>query len=103
MDEEGLFILFAMRWAKRINSKDCIFETDCVEAFSLIQCFGGSVHYTGRSWIVECSNLLFDKCKWFLSLIRRESNIVADSLAKKTDVERWSWLSLDAVCHGPFS
>lgn len=97
VDAEGLSILFAMRWAKKYNLKQCSFETDCANAFSLIHCFGGDVLHNSMSWIAECANLLILESKWSLSLIRREANSVADKLAKKAVAEKWSWLSDDGV------
>lgn len=83
-----------------------MFETDCAEAFSLIQRFGAKFN-PERRWISECANLLQLHHCWNLSLVRREANGAADSLAKKAVSDSligglgvFLWLSLYslAIC-----
>lgn len=40
VDAEGLALLKAMQWAPDLDLQECSFETDCQEAFKLIQEFG---------------------------------------------------------------
>lgn len=93
---EGLALLYAMRWANKLNIIECSFETDCIKVFNLIQGHSGWSPYA-EPWTAECATLLYRNETWVLSVIRKEANRVADALAKKADIQRCSWSSTDVV------
>ncbi|KAL9690905.1 hypothetical protein QQ045_011317 [Rhodiola kirilowii] len=85
--------------AERMNLKMVIFELDSAEVFIAIQS-RPSLIGRGAEWMSSSKHLLGKNSHWFLSLIPREANSVADKLAKKAKERAWLWRNRDAIPFG---
>ncbi|CAM8948389.1 unnamed protein product [Rhodiola kirilowii] len=93
---EVLAILRAMEWAGAKGWHKCIFETDCVEAYSIISQLkvgAGSEADMARS----CQRRLLEEDAWSVVLVHREANALADLIANKARRESWGWNSVVAL------
>ncbi|KAL9686061.1 hypothetical protein QQ045_023516 [Rhodiola kirilowii] len=96
LEVEGKAILQSMVWATKQGISHCIFETDSAEAFSIISLRRCRVSQLPR-WALRCIHILESKAWWRLSLVRREANLYADSLAKLAKEKSWRWNSFTAL------
>ncbi|KAL9683157.1 hypothetical protein QQ045_014973 [Rhodiola kirilowii] len=100
-EAETCSLLRSLEVAEERNLKKVIFELDCAEVFTAIH---GRPRLVGRGvdWISRCKCLLGRNSHWFLSLILREANSVADKLAKRAKEGEWRWRNLNAIPFGVF-
>ncbi|KAL9665564.1 hypothetical protein QQ045_020985 [Rhodiola kirilowii] len=93
---EGLAVLTGMKLAQRVGYTSVVFQIDSADVFKAL-CFGIGGGEWCMSWMEEASRLLERNVGWSMALISRESNVMADFLARKARQECWSWLSLLAI------
>ncbi|KAL9669538.1 hypothetical protein QQ045_007085 [Rhodiola kirilowii] len=86
----------SLELTESMGLKRVIFELDNAVVFNAIQNRSSSAMVVaGR--LSRCRHLLGRNSCWFLSLIPREANAVADKLAKKAKGGVWRWTNLEAI------
>ncbi|CAM8905994.1 unnamed protein product [Rhodiola kirilowii] len=93
---EGRALLISLRLADRVKAATAIFEVDSLEVYRAIT-IGAGVGEWCFSWLQCALMLLQENSGWSIRFAPRESNQVADYLAKKASSQHWKWSCLDAI------
>ncbi|RZC50485.1 hypothetical protein C5167_018906 [Papaver somniferum] len=80
---EALAALAAIKWAKAEAVQNLHLEGDCLNVVNAINGSLGSVKWTNNNVIQDCRKLLEGFTNWICTFVHRESNEVANNLAKK--------------------
>ncbi|KAL9666879.1 hypothetical protein QQ045_001223 [Rhodiola kirilowii] len=95
---EGLALMEAMKLAATLGNHHVIFETGCKELFMSIN-YKTLTQALNDNWYKQITMALDHNSNWMLSFVRvrREDNAAADTIAKISLLNRWSWSELDSL------
>ncbi|KAL9688187.1 hypothetical protein QQ045_032604 [Rhodiola kirilowii] len=93
---EGIALLEGMKLAQKMKQEKVILEVDNKE-IAMATNFGLQVGFWRSDWYTDCLRFLAENPNWQVMLVRREANMVADAVAKKSYMETWCWHQLDSL------